>query len=78
MDWSNQGSETFMIRKELFEKQKKIVEEEIVQLERVLDMIKYKCWYYDEAIKFGNESNVIAMIPDKLPQQVKKNYENSH
>lgn len=78
MDWSKQGSETFIIRKELFEKQKEIVEEEIVQLEKVLDMIKYKCWYYDEAIKFGNESKVIAIIPDELPQQVKAFYENSH
>ena len=45
MEWSKQGSQTFEVRRELFEKQKAAVEEEIAKLNKVLDMIHYKCWY---------------------------------
>lgn len=55
MKWTKLGSETFKIRKELFERQKVSVEKELRQMEKVLDMIKFKCWYYDEVLKQGNE-----------------------
>ncbi|MEW9125149.1 MAG: MerR family transcriptional regulator [Thermotaleaceae bacterium] len=78
MEWSTQGSQTFKQRKELFEKQKSAVENEIDKLERVLDMLKYKCWYYEEAIKDGNEDKVSAMLPDQLPEDIRVCYDNSH
>jgi DNA-binding transcriptional MerR regulator len=78
MEWSKQGSKTFQVRKELFEKQKTVVEDEIAKLEKVLNMIRYKCWYYEEAINAGNEENVLAKIPDQLPQDIKVYYEKSH
>ncbi|MGG5371405.1 MerR family transcriptional regulator [Enterococcus sp. AZ196] len=78
MEWSKQGSQTFQIRKELFEKQKVVVEEEIAKLNRVLNMLQYKCWYYEEAIKADNEESVKAKVPEELPEQIKKYYEYSH
>ncbi|NBA62609.1 MerR family transcriptional regulator [Enterococcus mundtii] len=78
MEWTKLGSETFETRKELFERQKAIVENEIQQMQKVLDMIKFKYWYYDEAIRQGDEKAVQAQIPDNLPQEVKLSYENSH
>ncbi|EGP4987914.1 TPA: MerR family transcriptional regulator [Enterococcus faecium] len=78
MKWSKEGSKTFAVRKELFEKQKEVVEEEITKLERVLAMLNYKSWYYEEAIKTGNEEAVLKLIPDDLPQHVKEAYEHSH
>lgn len=78
MEWSKEGSKTFEVRKELFEKQKEVVEKEIAKLERVLAMLNYKSWYYEEAIKAGNEEAVLTMIPDDLPQHVKEAYEHSH
>ena len=78
MGWSKEGSKTFEVRKELFEKQKEVVEKEIAKLERVLAMLNYKSWYYEEAIKAGNEEAVLTMIPDDLPQHVKEAYVHSH
>ncbi|EME3579069.1 MerR family transcriptional regulator [Enterococcus faecium] len=78
MEWSKEGSKTFEVRKALFEKQKEVVEKEIAKLERVLAMLNYKSWYYEEAIKAGNEEAVLTMIPDDLPQHVKEAYEHSH
>ncbi len=78
MEWNTQGSQTFLQRKELFDKQKAVVEEELVSLEKVLNMLKYKCWYYDTAIQDGSEKNVLAMLPDKLPKEIQNYYDNSH
>lgn len=78
MKWTKLGAETFKIRKELFERQKVSVEKELRQMEKVLDMIKFKCWYYDEVLKQGNEVAVKSKIPNNLPKEIKLYYENSH
>ena len=64
MSWCMEGSSTYTKRKELFESQKKQVEAEITKLNKTLDMLNFKCWYYSEAIKDGNEDRIKSMIPD--------------
>lgn len=78
MEWCVQGSETYPQREALFQKQKKQVEAEIERMNRVLDMIKFKCWYYEQAMKDGNEDHVQSMIPNELPEEIRAAYENSH
>ena len=78
MSWCMEGTSTYTKRKELFENQKKQVEKEINELNQTLDMLNFKCWYYSEVIKDGNEDRVKSMIPDKLPNSIKSAYMNSH
>ena len=78
MDWCVEGASTYPQRKELFEKQRKTVETEIEHMNKVLDMIKFKCWYYEQAVQDGNEDRVQSMIPDNLPEEIQKAYENAH
>lgn len=78
MDWCIQGASTYKQRKELFENRKKLLESEIEHMNRVLDMLKFKCWYYEQAIQDGNEKRIKAMIPDKLPNDIKEFYINAH
>ena len=61
-----------------FCKATKVVEAEMHKLEKVLDMIKFKCWYYDQAIADGAENRVLSMIPDGLPDEIRAAYENAH
>ena len=77
-EWCSQGSSTYQKRKELFEARKKAVEQEILQLHKTLDMLNYKCWYYDQAIKDGNEENIRRMLPDHLPSHIQPLYDNGH
>ena len=44
MELCTQGSKTYKERRELLLEQKKNVEDEIERMERVLDMLKFKCW----------------------------------
>ncbi len=78
MDWCKEGPATYPQRKELFETQKVHMEEEITRMNRTLDMLKFKCWYYEQAIRDGNEERLKAMIPDRLPEEIRTAYENSH
>ena len=78
MDWCKEGPATYPQRKELFETQKAHMEEEITRMNRTLNMLKFKCWYYEQAIRDGNEEKLAAMIPDELPEDIRRAYENSH
>ena len=78
MDWCVEGSSTYPQRKALFEKQRKIVEQELVRMNKVLDMLKFKCWYYEQATQDGNEEKIQSMIPDGLPEEVRIIYKNAH
>ena len=78
MDWCAEGSSTYPQRKKLFEMQKAHMEEEIARMNRTLDMLKFKCWYYEQATKDGSEDRLKALIPDRLPEEIRKAYENAH
>ena len=78
MDWCVEGASTYPQRKALFEKQRKRLEAELIHMNKVLDMLKFKCWYYEQATRDGSEDRVKRMIPDGLPEDVRKAYENAH
>ena len=78
MDWCAEGPSTYPQRKALFEERKAHMQKEIRHMNKMLDMLKFKCWYYEQAIKDGNEERLAAMIPDHLPEEIKPIYENSH
>lgn len=78
MEWATQGKETYEKRRQLFEVRREAIEAEIKNLQKKLDMIKFKCWYYETAIKDGGEEKINAMLPDKLPAQIQKLYDNAH
>ena len=61
-----------------FVKQKETVEAEIDRLKHVLDVIEYKCWYYDEAIKDGNEERLKTMKIEDMPDKIREIYLKMH
>ena len=78
MEWCREGSSTYIKRKEFFQNQKEVVENEIRKMEKVLDMIRYKCWYYEQAVKDGNEDRLNEMLPDHLPEEIQDVYNRAH
>ena len=78
MVWCAEGSSTYPQRKAMFEERKAHMEAEITHMNRALDMLKFKCWYYEQAIKNGSEDRLKALIPDHLPEGIRKAYENAH
>ena len=78
MDWCTEGPSTYPQRKVMFEERKAHMEAEIAHMNRALDMLKFKCWYYEQAIQDGSEDRLKALIPDHLPDGIRKAYENAH
>ena len=78
MDWCAEGPSTYPQRKAMFEERKAHMEAEIAHMNRALDMLKFKCWYYEQAIQDGSEDRLKALIPDHLPEGIQKAYENAH
>ena len=78
MEWCAEGPSTYPKRKAMFEERKAHMESEIAKMNRALDMLKFKCWYYEQAIQDGSEDSVKALIPDSLPEEIKGAYENAH
>ena len=65
MEWCQEGSRTYELRKQLFERQRAAVEKEMEKMQETLDMLTFKCFYYEQAIKDGNEDGIHSMLPDK-------------
>ena len=78
MELCSKGNSTYPERKALFDKQRESVENKIKRLEKTLDMLKFKCWYYDRAIADGNEEHIKKMLPDKLPADIQAVYDHAH
>lgn len=78
MEWCTEGAATYSQRKALIEAKKAHMEEEIRRMNRALDMLKFKSWYYEQAIKDGGEEGIPAMIQNGLPKEIRAAYENSH
>lgn len=78
MELCQKGSSTYQERKQIFEDQKNIVLSEIERLKSTLDMLNFKCWYYEMAIKDGNENHLKEIIPNDLPEDIKEIYNRSH
>ena len=64
--------------RELLEKQKETVEAEIAHMNKVLDMLRLKCWYYDQAIQDGSEDRIKSLLPDHLPDDIQPLYDHAH
>ena len=78
MLWCVEGSGTYPKRRELFEKQKAAVEKEIRKMNAVLDMLNFKCWYYEQAMQDGSEERLKRLKPQDMPEPIRKAFENAH
>lgn len=78
MQWCEEGPSTYAERGELFERRREAVLQQMEQLRKTLAMLEYKCWYYKVALADGSEDRLDAMLPDKLPKDVRALYDEAH
>ena len=78
MEWCAQGPQTYPQRRELFLKRKAYVEAEIERMQQVLDMLIFKCWYYGEAMRDGDETRLQPIKPEDMPERIRQAYKNAH
>lgn len=67
-----QGDATLENRQRIVHERKAAVEEHMKELERSLDFITYKCWYYDKALELGSEQAVKDIPFEELPEDIQQ------
>lgn len=75
MEWCTEGSGTYAQRLELFVRQEERVRAELDKLQKALDVIRFKRWYYEQALQDGNEEGIRRMLPDGLPEEIQAIYD---
>ena len=78
LDWCQDGDNTIEKRRDMFYERKKLVLEQIAELEKVLDTVNFKCWYYDTAVEDGTEESVRKFPVERMPDDIKSIYEEMH
>ena len=70
-----EGDSTIDERLELFYNQRRLLEAQMAELQRTMDVLDYKCWYYETAKETGSTQAMQTMPIEKLPprfREVKK------
>ncbi len=52
-EWVEQGDASLQQRYEMFLERRRAVEQQMKELEKTLEIIDYKCWYYETAVAAG-------------------------
>ena len=66
-EWVLMGDDSLQERYEMFLERKKAVEAQMADLQKTLDFIKHKCWYYETAIEAGTEKIHFKEQSEELP-----------
>ncbi len=66
-EWVLMGDDSLQERYEMFLERKKAVEAQMAELQKTMDFINHKCWYYETAIEAGTEKIHFKEQVKKLP-----------
>lgn len=69
MDMCAEGDSTLADRLELFRNRREAILREIDALRKVLDVLDFKTWYYEQAVVAGTEDAVRTLPDTGLPDQ---------
>lgn len=72
IDMAIAGDATIDERLELFIKQREVVRAQMKELQKTLDTLDYKCWYYETAKKAGTTSVPRNMDIEEVPEHLQK------
>jgi len=71
IDWYMEGDSTLQKRRDMFYERRQAVEDQIKVLQETLDVINYKCWFYDTAVEAGTTAVPKAMRLQDMPEEIR-------
>lgn len=66
-----QGDDTIDARLEMFRRQRKTLETQMSELQHTMDMVDYKCWYYETAQKTGTIETPKNLPLEQVPEPLR-------
>lgn len=77
IDWYMEGDSTLEERRQLFYSRKAAVEAQMAELQKTLNAVTYKCWFYDTAVAAKSEDALKLMKPEDIPPEIRQLKESS-
>lgn len=69
-DWCQEGDSSLQNRLDMFKERLKAVNKQMEELQKTMDTIKFKCWYYSTALAVGTEAAPQNMPLEEMPVEV--------
>lgn len=69
IDMSMQGDATIEPRLKLLLRQREAVQAQMADLKKTLDILDFKCWYYEMAKQAGTTDAMRDLPPEELPER---------
>lgn len=75
-DWCQEGDASLQNRLDMFKERLEAVTLQMEELQKTMDTIKFKCWYYETAVEVGSEEAVKNIPTDEMPEEIQRCKEN--
>ena len=70
LDWCQEGDSSLPKRRDLFYERLAIVTKQMEDLQKTMNTLRFKCWYYDTALAAGTEEVPKNLPPEKIPEDI--------
>lgn len=71
VDFFMNGNETLENRRQMFYTLRETIRKRIISLNETMDILDYKCWFYDTAVEHGTIDVPRQMPKEKLPEEIR-------
>jgi DNA-binding transcriptional MerR regulator len=72
LDWCQEGDSSLQKRRDMFNERLAVVTKQMEELQKTMNIIKFKCWYYDTALAVGTEDALMNMPLEEMPEEIQK------
>ena len=72
MEWCHEGDSTLERRRSMFYARRDAVKEQIRELEATLDVVDYKCWFYENAVAAGSAEAPRQIPSEEIPERFQR------
>ncbi len=72
MEITAQGDKALNKRLNIFRKRRDTLKKELKDMQEILSVMEYKCWYYEQACAAGTEDAVKNLDEAKIPEKFRK------
>lgn len=69
--WCQEGDVSLDKRQKMFHDRLEEVERQLEMMRKNLNLLKYKCWYYDKAVAAGTEDAVKNLPEEEIPEEIR-------
>ena len=72
IDIAGKGGQALHDKRDIFTRRREILRQELANLQEILNVIEYKCWFYDRACEVGSEDAVKNLPLSEIPEEFRE------